>query len=47
MKKCDVILQKVEMYKRKMLRSAKKKITKRKDLQKDQNQNKNPSYGKK
>ena len=29
-----------------MLRSA-KKIIKRKDLKKDQNQNKNPSYGKK
>ena len=42
MKKCEIILQKVEMYKeKKMLRSAKKK----KDLKKDQN--KNPSYGKK
>ena len=30
-----------------MLRSAKKKIIKRKDLKKDQNQNKNPSYDKK
>ena len=46
-KNCEVILQKVEMYKkRKMLRSA-KKIIKRKDLKKDQNQNQNPSYGKK
>ena len=47
-KKCEVILQKVEMYKeKKMLRSA--KSIKRKDLKKDQsqNKNKNPSYDKK
>ena len=44
---CEVILQKVEMYKeKKMLRSA-KKIIKRKELKKDQNQNKNLSYDKK
>ena len=47
-KKCEVILQKVEMYKKKKnVEKYKKKIIKRKDLKKDQNQNKNPSYGKK
>ena len=47
-KKCEVILQKVEMYKeKKNVEKCKKKIIKRKDLKKDQNQNKNPSYGKK
>ena len=47
MKKCEVILQKVEMYKEKknVEKCKKKKIIKRKDLKKDQN--KNPSYGKK
>ena len=44
MKKYEVILQKVEMYKGK---NVEKKIIKRKDLKKVQNQNKNPSYGKK
>ena len=39
---------KVEMYKeKKNVEKCKKKIIKRKDLKKDQNQNKNPSYGKK
>ena len=43
-KKCEVILQKVEMYKeKKNVEKCKKKI-KKKDLKKDQNQNKNPSY---
>ena len=44
-KKCEVILQKVEMYKeKKNVEKCKKKIIKRKDLKKDQNQNKNLSY---
>ena len=47
-KKCEVILQKVEVYnEKKNVEECKKKIIKRKDLKKDQNQNKNPSYGKK
>ena len=48
-KKCEVILQKIEMYKEnKNVKKCKKKIIKRKDLKKDQNQNKkNPSYSKK
>ena len=46
-KKCEVILQKVEMYKEKKNVEKCKKITKRKYLKKDQNQNQNPSYGKK
>ena len=46
-KKCEVILQKVEMYKEKKNVEKCKKIIKRKDLKKDQNQNKNPLYGKK
>ena len=37
---------KVEMYK-KNVEKCQKKIIKRKDLKKDQNKNKNPSYGKK
>ena len=45
--KCEVILQKVKMYKEKKNVEKCKKIIKRKDLKKDQNQNKNPSYGKK
>ena len=44
MKTCEVILQKVEMYKEK---KNVEKCIQRKDLKKDQNQNKNPSYGKK
>ena len=47
MKKCEVILQKVEMYKEKKNVEKCEKIIKRKDLKKDQNQNKNLSYGKK
>ena len=47
-KKGETILQKVEMYKeKKNVEKCKKKIIKRKDLKKDQNQNKNPSYDKK
>ena len=47
-KKCEVILQKVEMYKeKKNVEKCKKKLIQGKDLKKDQNQNKNPSYGKK
>ena len=45
MKKCEVILQKVEMYKeKKNVEKCKKKIIKRKYLREDQNPNKNPSY---
>ena len=46
-KKCEVILQKVEMYKEKKNVEKCKKIIKRKYLKKDQNQNQNPSYDKK
>ena len=47
-KNCEVILQKVEMYKEKK-NIEKCKNLKRKDLKKDQsqNKNKNPSYDKK
>ena len=43
-KKCEVILQKVEMYKEKKNVEKCKKNDQKKDLKKDQNQNKNPSY---
>ena len=46
-KKGETILQKVEMYKEKKNVEKCKKITKRKYLKKDQNQNQNPSYDKK
>ena len=46
-KNCETILQKVEMYKEKQNVEKCKKIIKRKDLKRDQSQNKNPSYDKK
>ena len=49
MKKCEVILQKVEMYKEKKnvekcKKKSKKKSSREKDLKRDQSRNKNPSY---
>ena len=46
-KKCETILQKVEMYKEKQnveKCKKKKKSSREKDLKRDQSQNKNPSY---